>query len=315
MMPRPEKYIRRPTSKLISPDAFNITEEERAKTMLTPTDQPLQAEEVEHLDIPAESSPTLAHPIRVRSRPVSAGVRIARHTHAWAQVACTTRGVLRIAAEGSTWMVPPSRAIWVPPNVTHEVVIVEDAFLRTLYIDASVVPPGLDACRVVEVSPLLREVAVALDDLTISSERERLLGTLALDEITRSRPLPLSIPMPTDKRLLALCEAVLADPASADSLEHWATLAGASTRTIARLFRRELGVSFSQWRQQAVLARAIPLLSQGRPLSQVALLLGYQSQSAFSAMFRRAFGESPRAFFVRDGEPRDDTQNGTSSER
>jgi AraC-like DNA-binding protein len=315
MMPRPEKYIRRPTSKLISPDAFNITKEERLKAMFTSTDQPLQPEEVEHLDIPAESSPTLAHPIRVRSRPVSAGVRIARHTHAWAQVACTTRGVLRIAAEGSTWMVPPSRAIWVPPNVTHEVVIVEDAFLRTLYIDASVVPPGLDACRVVEVSPLLREVAVALDDLTISSERERLLGTLALDEITRSRPLPLSIPMPTDKRLLALCEAVLADPASADSLEHWATLAGASTRTIARLFRRELGVSFSQWRQQAVLARAIPLLSQGRPLSQVALLLGYQSQSAFSAMFRRAFGESPRAFFVRDGEPRDDTQNGTSSER
>jgi AraC-like DNA-binding protein len=315
MMPRPEKYIRRPTSKLISPDAFNITKEERLKAMFTSTDQPLQPEEVEHLDIPAESSPTLAHPIRVRSRPVSAGVRIARHTHAWAQVACTTRGVLRIAAEGSTWMVPPSRAIWVPPNVTHEVVIVEDAFLRTLYIDASVVPPGLDACRVVEVSPLLREVAVALDDRTISSERERLLGTLALDEITRSRPLPLSIPMPTDKRLLALCEAVLADPASADSLEHWATLAGASTRTIARLFRRELGVSFSQWRQQAVLARAIPLLSQGRPLSQVALLLGYQSQSAFSAMFRRAFGESPRAFFVRDGEPREDSESGTSSKR
>ena len=69
----------------------------------------------------------------------------------------------------------------------------------------------------------------------------------------------------------------------------------------ARLFQRELGVSFSQWRQQAVLARAIPLLSQGRPLAQVARELGYQSQSAFSAMFRRAFGESPRAFFVRDG--------------
>ena len=126
------------------------------------------AEEVEHLDIPAESSPTPAHPIRVRSRPVPAGVRIARHTHAWAQVACTTRGVLRIAAEGSTWMVPPSRAIWVPPNVTHEVVIVEDAFLRTLYIDESVVPEGLDACRVVEVSPLLREVAVALNDTSLA---------------------------------------------------------------------------------------------------------------------------------------------------
>ena len=142
--------------------------------------------------------------------------------------------------------------------------------MRTLYIDASVVPPGLDACRVVEVSPLLREVIAALDDRTISATRERLLGTLALDEITRSQPLPLSVPMPNEKRLRALCEAVIADPAHADSLEHWARERGASTRTIARLFRRELGVSFSQWRQQAVLARAIPLLSQGRPLAHVA---------------------------------------------
>jgi AraC-like DNA-binding protein/quercetin dioxygenase-like cupin family protein len=258
-------------------------------------------ETVEDLDIPVEHSPTHAHPIRVRARPVPAGVRIALHVHPWAQLAYTTRGVLRVATADSTWMVPPSRAIWVPPNVTHEVVIVEDAYLRTLYLDASVVPPGLDACRVVEVSPLLREVIAALDDNTVPRPRERLLGTLALDEITRSQPLPLSVPMPEEKRLRALCEAVLADPARADSLERWAAEAGASTRTIARLFRRELGVSFSQWRQQAVLARAIPLLSAGRPLAQVARELGYQSQSAFSAMFRRAFGESPRAFFVRDG--------------
>jgi AraC-like DNA-binding protein len=269
--------------------------------MATFVESSSSGEEVEHLDIPVEHSPTLDHPIRVRSRPVPYGVRIALHTHPWAQVAYTSRGVLRVATADSTWMVPPSRAIWVPPNVTHEVVIVEDAYLRTLYLDASVVPPGLDACRVVEVSPLLREVIAALDDRGVSQHRERLLGTLALDEITRSEPLPLSVPMPDEKRLRALCEAVLADPGRADSLEAWAAEAGASTRTIARLFRRELGVSFSQWRQQAVLARAIPLLSAGRPLAQVARELGYQSQSAFSAMFRRAFGESPRAFFVRDG--------------
>lgn len=257
---------------------------------------------VEHLDIPVDASPTLAHPIRVRARPMPAGAGFARHTHAWAQLACASSGVLRIAASGSTWLVPPSRAIWVPPNVTHEVVVVEAAQLRTLYVDPSVIPPGLTACRVVEVSPLLREVVFALDEPALSREREHLLGTLALDEITRSQPLPLSVPMPTDKRLLALCEAVLADPSAAASLENWAEQAGASTRTIARLFRSELGVSFSQWRQQAVLAHAIPLLSQGRPLAQVAHVLGYQSQSAFSAMFRRAFGESPRAFFARDGE-------------
>jgi AraC-like DNA-binding protein/quercetin dioxygenase-like cupin family protein len=268
-------------------------------------------DKVEEIDIPVEFSPNLAHPIRVRSRPVPTGMRIARHTHPWAQLACTSRGVLRLAASGSTWMVPPSRAIWIPPGVTHELLVVDHAFLRTLYVDPSVVPAGLDACRVVEVSPLLREVVVALDDTSISREREHLLGTLALDEITRSRPLPLAVPLPSDKRLLALCEAVLADPASAASLEYWAEGAGASTRTIARLFQRELGVSFSQWRQLAVLAHAIPLLSQGKPLAQVAQALGYQSQSAFSAMFRRAFGESPRAFFVRDVDEQPDQEAGT----
>ncbi len=286
-----------------------MTEAAPSTTRATPPAINASAEmstRVDFADIPPEFAPTPTHPIRVRSRPMPAGVRIARHTHAWAQVAYASRGVLRVGTSGTTWMVPPSRAIWVPPYVLHEVTIVEEAFLRTLYVNETVVPPGLDACRVVEVSGLLREVIASLDTPGLPPDRERLLGSLALDEITRSQPLPLSVPMPTEKRLRALCEAVLADPANTESLERWASTAGASTRTIARLFRQELGVSFSQWRQQAVLARAIPLLSQGRPLSHVARELGYQSQSAFSAMFRRAFGESPRAFMVRGAEHRRD---------
>jgi len=253
----------------------------------------------EAIDIPPQFEPTPAHPIRVRSRPMTAGVKISQHTHAWAQLAYASRGVLRMTTPGTTWMVPPSRAIWIPPHVTHEVAIVEDAFLRTLYVDESVIPGGLDACRVVEVSGLLREAIAAFDERGIGPARERLLGALALDEITRSAPLPLSVPMPEEKRLRSLCEALLADRTGPGSLEYWAAHVGASTRTIARLFRQELGVSFSQWRQQAILARAIPLLNQGRPMAVVAHELGYQSQSAFSAMFRRAFGESPRAFIAR----------------
>ncbi|CAB3724534.1 HTH-type transcriptional activator RhaR [Trinickia soli] len=269
---------------------------------VTPTDPSPPTARVRLLDIPPHVAPTPTHPIRVRARPMPAGERIALHMHAWAQLAYASRGVMRLGAEGCTWMVPPSRAVFVPPHVPHEVVIVEDAYLRTLYIDESVVPPGLDTCRVVEMSGLLREIIAALDADGLDARRERLLGELALDEITRSEPLPLSVPMPKEKRLRALCESLLADPGNTDPLEYWATSVGASTRTIARLFRQELGMSFSQWRQQAVLARAIPLLTRGRALSQIAHELGYQSQSAFSAMFRRAFGQSPRAFMMRDAE-------------
>lgn len=251
------------------------------------------------IDVPSEFAPTRSHPMRVRARAIAAGMRVPPHAPAWAQLAYASRGVLRLATAGSTWMVPPSRAIWVPPRIAHEVVIVEDAYLRTLYVDESAVPGGLDACRVVEVSGLLRELIVALEARSLNRTRERLLAELVLDELTRAEPLPLAVPMPTEKRLRALCEAVLAHPAQGESLEHWAAGVGASTRTIARLFKQELGVSFSQWRQQALLARAIPLLNQGRPLSHIANELGYQSQSAFSAMFRRAFGASPRAFIQR----------------
>lgn len=89
------------------------------------------------IDVPSEFAPTRSHPMRVRARAIAAGMRVPPHAHAWAQLAYASRGVLRLATAGSTWMVPPSRAIWVPPRIAHEVVIVEDAYLRTLYVDES----------------------------------------------------------------------------------------------------------------------------------------------------------------------------------
>ena len=258
-------------------------------------------------EVPPRYAPSAAHPVRVRSRPVDTQTRFELHLHPWAQLAYTSRGVIRMAADDTTWIVPPSRALWIPPNVVHDVHIVEPAYLRTLYVHESVAPSSLDACRVLEVSPLLRELIVAIDDdATLPTQREYCLGQLIIDELLRSTPLPLGVPLPADKRLRALCTAIIANPAASDSLEQMALDVGASVRTISRLFRSELGSSFSEWRQQAVLAHAIPLLSEGMSLSQVASELGYTSQSAFTAMFRRAFGKSPREFFARDADSRTD---------
>ncbi|HTJ95560.1 MAG TPA: helix-turn-helix transcriptional regulator [Pararobbsia sp.] len=249
-------------------------------------------------DIPEQFAPTAAHPIRVRSRPMTVDTVFGFHLHPWAQVAYTSEGVMRIDVDDTTWIVPPSRAIWIPAHVVHNAQIIEPAYLRTLYVDASIVPQTLSECRVIEVSALLRELIVALDAAeTLTAGREQSLVQLILDEIVRSESLPLGVPLPADKRLRALCEAIVANPKAGDSLEQLALDVGASVRTISRLFRTELGSSFSEWRQQVVLAHAIPLLSQGQPLSHVASELGYTSQSAFTAMFRRAFGKSPREFF------------------
>ncbi|MDP3827725.1 MAG: AraC family transcriptional regulator, partial [Polaromonas sp.] len=130
--------------------------------------------------------------------------------------------------------------------------------------------------------------------------REQLLTRLVLDELLHADTQVLGVPLPNaqtgDKRLRALCEAVLRAPSERATLAEWAADIGASERTVARLFRDELGLSYQQWRQQAVLAHALPLLARGQSVSQVAAASGYASDSAFSAMFKAAMGQSPSHF-------------------
>jgi AraC-like DNA-binding protein len=254
--------------------------------------------------------PTRQRPVRVRARTIAADTHFEPHRHAWAQLAWCASGVLQVSAAASatatdevTYIVPPSRAVWIAPGALHSVHVVEQAELGTLYIDASAAPPGFDSCRVIVVSPLLRELVHALDapaGAALPREREARLAALVHDEIARADTQALGVPLPPvqggDKRLRALCEAVLRAPGERATLADWAGDVGASERTLARLFRDQLGTSFQQWRQQAILAHALPLLARGMPVSHVAAASGYASDSAFTAMFKAAMGQPPRAF-------------------
>ncbi len=249
--------------------------------------------------------PSRARPVRVRSRHLPADSHFDPHRHAWAQLAYCASGVLQVSAarssgEETTYIVPPSRAVWIAPGALHSVHVLEEARFRTLYIDASVTPAGWRGCRVLVVSPLLREMIPALDAPALPREREMLLTGLVLDELARADTQSIGVPLPPahegDKRLRALCEAVLQAPAERATLADWAAHVGASERTMARLFRDELGTSYQQWRQQAVLAHALPRLARGMPVSHVAAECGYASDSAFTAMFKAAMGQPPRHF-------------------
>ncbi len=125
--------------------------------------------------------------------------------------------------------------------------------------------------------------------------RERLLSALLLDELRRAPVVRLGVDLPRDKRLRHLCEAMLADPTRHEALADWARDTGASPRTLARLFRTELHTTFTQWRQQVILAQAVALAATRRPMGQIAAELGY-SPSAFSAMVRRTVGMAPGRF-------------------
>ena len=258
--------------------------------------------------------PSRARPVRAKHRELRADTQVRPHSHPWAQVAISTTGVIRLTVPHGAYIVPPSRALWIPPGVEHAVTMVEDADLRTLYFHQ---PPGRCGpavaraleepwrqCRVLEVSDLLRALVREMpaepdDGAPLAPEalhRERHLSALILDELRRASSVRLGVELPRDKRLRHLCETVLADPTHHETLADWARDTGASPRTVARLFRQELGCTFTQWRQQVILARAVTLAAGRRPINQIAAELGYNSPSAFSAMVRRTVGLAPGQF-------------------
>lgn len=259
---------------------------------------------------PQRFMPTRERPVRAKSRHLEPDTDILPHSHAWAQVVFCASGVARITAGQHTYLVPAWRAVWIPPHVEHVVTVIEAAELRTLYLHQEPDRPGPGVarkdsgawrgCRVLEVSPLLRELVGHLDTGPggAADEREACLGALVLDELRRAAPVRLGLQLPRDKRLRSLCEAVLDDPLRHATLEGWAHEAGASARTMARLFRHELGTTFGEWRQQVRLARALTLASGRRPMAHIAAELGYASPSAFSAMVRRTVGATPRSFLA-----------------
>jgi len=251
---------------------------------------------------PGRYAPSTERPLRGKARRMEHQMDIQPHHHDWGQLVFSVTGAVRVSARQSTYIVPPSRAVWIPPGVTHAVSAIERADLRTLYL----LPGLLDGeawaqCRVLEVSPLLRELVLQLANdpmATPDLPRERMLNALIVDELGRARALRLGVELPQDKRLRRLCEAMLTTPGRHASLEGWAAEVGASARTVSRLFREELGSSYAQWRSQVLLAHALSMAARRQPMSHIAAELGYASASAFTAMVTRTVGMPPSRFFA-----------------
>ncbi len=239
--------------------------------------------------------------VLARARECPADHIIDWHTHQRAQLLYAVKGVMRVTTENGVWVVPPQRAVWIPPGISHHVQAQGTPLsIRSLYIREDALDGLPDICCVVTVSPLLRELIVEAmhlaDDPPADSPDARLIRVL-LDRIEGLPVAPLHLPMVNDPRARKITDALLADPADTRTLQDWAVDLGASERTLARLFTRETGITFGQWRQQAKLLAALARLARGESVTAVAFDLGYASQSAFIAMFRRALGRTPGRYF------------------
>jgi AraC-like DNA-binding protein len=219
-----------------------------------------------------------------------------RHSHPWGQLVYAASGVMRVATPGAAWLTPPTRAIWVPGGVPHEIQMRGTVAMRTLYLTPDREDPRLGACRAIEVAPLLRELILHIVRLGMLDEGEpghvRIEGLL-VDLLAAAETAPLELPLPRDPRARGFADRLLAAPGAEASLAELARGSVASLRTLQRLFLAETGLPLDAWRGRARMQQAVVSLSAGAPVTAAALDAGYQSPSAFIAAFKRTFGVTP----------------------
>jgi len=221
------------------------------------------------------------------------------HAHDEGQLLYAISGMMQVNVGRETWILAPQRALWIPPHHAHAVTYRGRVALRTLYFRAD------DECglpqhpQLIEVSPLLRELILALTQTGAErggQVRIGLIHALILEEFKQRVQPDGNMRMPEHARLRRIADEIIANPADKRTIDDWVKIAGMSRRTLTRSFRDETGMSFNAWRQQVRLQEAIARLALGHPVTTIAYAVGYESPATFSAIFRRHFGVSPSRY-------------------
>jgi AraC-like DNA-binding protein/quercetin dioxygenase-like cupin family protein len=232
----------------------------------------------------------VGRPVAVMAKEFASGESTSTHSHPRGQLLYAVKGIMVARTAEGAWIVPPRHALWIPPETAHATEMRAAVAMRTVYIRAAEANAIPACCKVIAVSPLLREAILALLDepiLYCEEGRGGALAKLIIGEIESAAAAEFELPLPADKRLVAICGALIENPSLAFDIDGWADRAGLSRRTLTRKFREETGLSFGVWRRRLRALSAAALVSEGAKPDAAARKAGYKSASALIAMMRR----------------------------
>lgn len=218
------------------------------------------------------------------------------HSHPRGQFVFSIEGITKVVTSEGIYLIPSSQAFWCPPNHKHQLFFLGQVNIANLFIDPFWAKKLPHEQQVFNVPPLLKELilkAVKRGTNYPSKGKERRLMEVIIDEISELTNSSLALPWSEHPKLQTIMQIILNSPTNNNSIEQWADIVHVSTRTLARIFQKELNMTFSKWRLQARLFYALEKLHEGKTVTFIALELGYSTPSAFITAFRRNLGKSP----------------------
>lgn len=222
------------------------------------------------------------------------------HCHSRGKIFCVESGLLHVSTPDGSWILPSNRAGWIPPSVMHKIRICGRVKGWVIFILPQKCQNLPNTSHVIPMSDVLRALALRAADWdktsSLTKEQEN-IASIICDEVKSAPEKALHLPMPKSEKLLKVANAIIDEPSISISHEEWASFGAMSPRTLRRMFLNETGLSFSRWRQQAQLAKGMDMLAKGESVTLVSDSLGYASPSNFIAMFRKAFGKTPKQYF------------------
>ncbi len=205
--------------------------------------------------------------------------------------------MLTVVTRAATWVLPPTRALWIPAGLEHETLASGLATMRALYVRPARCPITWSDPTAVGAPQLLAGLINYLDRESLDQPRRARAEAVLIDLLEPVPMTTIEVRLPADERARDVAQGLADDPANPRTLSEWGRHIGAGERTLARSFLAETGVPFGRWRTMLRLQAALPALAAGEPVSNVARRVGYETTSAFVAAFRRETGLTPAAYF------------------
>lgn len=224
------------------------------------------------------------------------------HSHPVSQLSIPVNGVMYVIVNNELFIVPPGMAVFIPKDIKHCIqkindhTVIENIFFTDIY--KKHLP---DKAKSFCLSKLARELVSKIckfDKNEFATKKVMNLITVLFDELGENNQLSYSLKIPQNPLLFKIYELFVQSNDEFPNLTDVSELVHVSSRTLQRLFKTELGVSFVLWKQQFIFIKALELLTKDKSTTTVAYKLGYNSDSAFISMFKKmSGGRLPSSFF------------------